>query len=326
MREDELLEWLRGRLERRGWTRVGDDAAELPEGRYVTTVDTQIAGVHFTEDLEPRLLARRLLAVNLSDLAAMGAEPAYAFLALSAPPTFAFKPFFSALIEACARASVELAGGDLSSQPRCTAVLTLLGRPAGRVLRRSGGGPGHALWIGGPIGESALGCRLVARGARLRSGRVTLPSGLSGRPAAEAAARRAVRRHLEPRPQLELGRWLAGAEEGAAMDVSDGLGRDLHRLCRASGTGAEIEAEALRPPRDLEPLLEELGLRWLDLALGGGEDYVLLFSLPAGDEPPRELGCRRLGRLVAGDEIRLVRAGDGRAWPLPPAGFDHLVA
>src|SRR6185436_12693499 len=124
------------------------------------TTDSQIEGVHFPPGLDPALVARRLLAVNLSDLAAMGAEPRHAFLALAAPPGFAHRRFFRALLAACRLQGVELAGGDLARDPHHVhAVLTLLGtRPAaGRWLRRDGARPGHRLWHGGTVGESAAG-------------------------------------------------------------------------------------------------------------------------------------------------------------------------
>src|SRR5699024_2590314 len=117
---------------------------------------------------DPALLARRLLAVNLSDLAAMGAHPAYAFLALSAPSGFDHRRFFRALLAGCRRTSLRLAGGDLAASPHVVATLTLLGTkpPRSRWLRRAGALPGHDLWLGGTVGESAAGRLLIERGAR----------------------------------------------------------------------------------------------------------------------------------------------------------------
>ena len=113
--EDQWIEWLRRRNRRYGGEKIGDDAAVLPaEGPLAVTVDTQIAGVHFLPELDPAIVARRLLAVNLSDLAAMGAKPAYAFLALTTAPGFDLARFFDALLEAGADHGVELAGGDLT--------------------------------------------------------------------------------------------------------------------------------------------------------------------------------------------------------------------
>lgn len=313
--EDELLRRLRGRLGPS--SPIGDDAAILsPSGPLAVTVDSQIAGVHFIPDLDPAHVARRLLAVNLSDLAAMGADPAWAFLALSAPPDFDHDRFFRAFTTACRRYGVTLAGGDLARCDRLVATLTLIGtKPEGRHwLRRNAARPGQDLWLGGTVGESAAGRILIDRGA-----------GHAMPPSLSRAARRAVRRHLLPTPQLELGRWLGEQkEEIAAMDVSDGVALDLHRLCRESGTGAEIHAEALPFPDRLIDLAGALSVDPFDLALSGGEDYVLLFTLPPGVQPPDSFGCRKIGTITSGKTITWIRGG--RRLRLPAAGWDHLKA
>jgi thiamine-monophosphate kinase len=310
--EDRLLRWLRSRLDS---PLIGDDAAVLPAGGpFAVTVDSQIAGVHFTPDLDPALVARRLLAVNLSDLAAMGARPAYAFLALAAPPGFDHRRFFRALLAACRRAALRLAGGDLAGSPHIVATLTLLGKkpPRSRWLRRAGALPGHDLWLGGTVGESAAGRLLIERGELPPA---TLPATL------RRAARRAMQRHILPTPQIDLGLWLGRQREGAAMDVSDGVSRDLHRLCRESAVGAEITAEDLPFAGRFPLLCGTIGADPLALALGGGEDYVLLFTLPPGITPPFA-GCRRIGRITRTKKI-VLRCG-GTAAPLPEIGWDHL--
>lgn len=326
--EDELLRRLRARLGPSSL--IGDDAAVLSgiSGSVAVTMDSQIAGVHFVPDLDPAHVARRLLAVNLSDMAAMGAEPAYAFLALSAPPGFDHERFLRPFAEACARAGVTLAGGDLARCDQLVATLTLIGtRPAkGRWLHRSGAKPGHDLWLGGTVGESAAGRHLIALGARpAGSGertRIDLRASLSGPPRLLHAARSAVRRHLSPSPQLELGRWLGRQKEGAAMDVSDGVARDLHRLCRESGTGAEIDADALPLSDRFSDVCKALSDDPFDLALGGGEDYVLLFTLPAETRVPDSFGCRRIGTITREETVFWKRGGKRRR--LPDRGWDHL--
>lgn len=326
--EDALLRWLRAQSPARDAAVLGDDAALLPAlPPYAVTVDQQIEGVHFPAGLDPRLLAPRLVEVTLSDLAASGARPAWALLALSAPPSFAHRAFFTALLGALRRHQVRLVGGDLSAAPTVRLSLTVCGTrpPRGRWLRRTAAIAGEALWLGGAVGESAAGCRLLARGARIAGGRVALPREFGGatRSALAAAARRAVRRHLQPRAQLELGRWLGRQRAGAAIDVSDGLSRDLERLCRASGVGAEIDAEALPLARGFPALAAWLGTPAPDLALGGGEDYVLLFTLPPAAVPPRRFGCHRIGRITDGRRLTLRQDGIGR--PLASEGFDHLA-
>jgi thiamine-monophosphate kinase len=293
-------------------------------GSCAVTVDSQIAGVHFPPDLDPAHLARRLLAVNLSDLAAMGARPWCAFLALSTPAGFDHRRFFRALLAACRRYSLDLAGGDLAKSLQIVASLTLLGRKPddGRWLLRSAAVPGQALWLGGSVGESAAGQWLIARGALPDGKRIEVPAMSPRSRALAAAARRAIRRHLLPAPQLDLGVWLGRQAEGAALDVSDGLARDLHRLCAASSVGAEVIAEELPVARGFASLCAALAADPLGLALGGGEDYVLLFTLPPGVEPPAAFHCRRIGRITRNRQVVLRQSGVSR--PLPPLGWDHL--
>ena len=157
--EDRLLAWLREE-EPELAARIGDDCAFLPpSGPRAVTMDSQIEGVHFLPELPPETLARRLLAVNLSDLAAVGAGPGPAFLALSAPPTFDRRRFFRAFLQGCRSWGVQLSGGDLARAQQVTLTLTLMGdlEAGGQWLRRDGGRPGQSLWVGGALGESALG-------------------------------------------------------------------------------------------------------------------------------------------------------------------------
>jgi thiamine-monophosphate kinase len=321
--ERTLVDWLAARPETAGL--IGDDAAVFGARRaHVVTVDSQTAGVHFPADLAPEILARRLLAVNLSDLAAMGARPAHAFLALAAAPGFDHRRFFTALLAAARRYGLVLAGGDLSSAPVTSASLTLIGARwprARRFLRRAEARPGDDVYLGGTVGESALGLELVERGARRTATGVSLPATLRIPRALEAAARRAVERHLLPRPQLELGAWLARRSRAAAIDVSDGVARDLHRLCAASGVGASIDAARLPRSARFTELARELGLDPLTLQLGGGEDYVLLFTLPPRARADVSPACQRIGRIEAGREVVL---GDDVRRPLPDLGWDHL--
>lgn len=321
--EDELIDWLIRRTSRRGGRWIGDDAAILPMGEWAVTVDSQIEAVHFMPGLDPSLIARRLLAVNLSDLAAMGAMPAFAFLALAAPSDFDHRLFFSALTEACDVYGLELAGGDLSKHSRVTATLTLLGRKPEdrRWLRRSDALAGEYLWLGGTVGDAAIGLTLLEEGVTIAGRTIRIPDDLGLSETLRRPARRAVRRQLSPEPQLELGRWLGSAPAGAAIDLSDGLARDLHRLCARSGVGAELVLDRLPLASGHKRLAGALGRDWKDLALSGGEDYVLLFSLPAGTMPPRRFGCTRIGAI---SERGVVLVAEGKKSPLPAAGWDHL--
>jgi thiamine-monophosphate kinase len=323
--EDALIDWLRREAGELGET-IGDDLATLAvDGDIALKVDQQIAGTHYPADLDPALVASRLLAVNLSDLAAGSAQPVGAMLALAAPADYDHRRFFRSLLNACRHFDVALLGGDLARSPVASASLTLLGRrPArGRWVSRSAGRPGDRLWLGGPVGRSALGRELVRRGARIRADGVALPAETRlDRPLA-SCARRAVRAHLQPQPQLELGYWLGKRRRAAAIDVSDGVALDLARLCRASGTGARLDATTIVLPAIERRLAQDLELDPEALPLGGGEDYVLLFALPPDVKAPAP--AVQIGEMTADQRLEIT-ATDGHVRELEPLGWDHLRA
>lgn len=324
--EDRLIAWLAGFAG--AGDRIGDDAVllTLGERQYAFSVDTQRAGVHIPVDLDPAAAARRLLAVSLSDLAATGAEPRWMLVALGIDEEHAARRFLAALVRAGRRYEVELIGGDTArptTPGRLDASLTVVGEiPAdGAALTRDAARPDDRLWIGGPIGESALGLELVHLGARIAGRRANLPERLPD--GLSRVASRVLRRHLEPRPQIELGLLLSQrSPAGAAIDVSDGLATDAARLCRQSGVGCEFEEGALALRADARRLAGHLGREPLELVLGGGEDYVLLFTLPpdAGLQHP---GCRPIGRITTRPGLNLRRV-DGTIEPLATGGWDHL--
>lgn len=326
MTEERLISWLSSRP---GTGPLGDDCAFLDLGApWAVTVDTQTEGVHVPmgPGFDPEVLARRLLAVNLSDMAAVGAAPVHMFLTLEARPDFDHRRFFEGLLFDGAALGLTLSGGDLSGGDRYSASLTLLGRQskgATRFMPRSGAQRGDRLWLGGPVGRSHLGFRLARRGARLdAAGEAHLPDDLPND--LRATATRALRCHVEPmehvRRQLDLGAELARHERSSGLDVSDGLAKDLHRLCTESGVGAVIEADAVALQGEDRDLAEHLGADPLQSALGGGEDYVLLFALPADVEAPA--GAAPVGRITTG-VVEIDRGGRRKA--LPATGFDHLA-
>ena len=324
--EDRLHRWLRQRLRHTGFDRLGDDGAILPAGGpWAVTQDHQIEGVHFAVDRDPRLVARRLLAVNLSDLAAMGAHPAFAFLALSCPTDFDTRRFLESFIAACEGFGVELAGGDLARNDKVTTALTLMGTlpPGGSWLTRGSARKTDRLWIAGNVGLSALGRCLLESGVKLEGRSVDLSSIGSLTRAEDRLGRRAIRCHLAPRPQLEVGWWLGSQARAAAIDVSDGLAIDLHRLCRESRVGALLQAESLPISRDFTSLCRKLGRLELDFVFGGGEDYALLFSIPATASPPPELRCTPIGEVTTKPHV-LLSVGE-QIQPLPAAGWDHFT-
>ncbi len=325
--EDSLIDWLRARqLKQQPPSLIGDDGAILPTAEpWVVTMDSQREGSHFFPGTPPAAVAHRLLAVNLSDLAAMGALPAFAFLALSAPADFAFQTFFTALDEGCQAHGAILAGGDLSHAETCQTVLTLLGRkPASqRWLRRADARPGDRLWVGGTLGQAATGLALLQAGARLEGNGLSLSSSLDDFPSQLIEpALAAVRRHQLPTPQLQLGQWLGQQTDGAAIDISDGLAKDLHRLCKESQVGAEVDASVLPIATGQRALGKYLERDAEHMVLAGGEDYVLLFSLSPDLEPPAHFGCHAIGKIVDAPTITLRRGDHSKA--LEPLGWDHL--
>jgi thiamine-monophosphate kinase len=156
----------------------------------------------------------------------------------------------------------------------------------------------------------------------LQGRRIRLPVSLGLTAQEERTARRAIRRHFIPEPQLAVSRWLASRRRAAAIDVSDGLALDLHRLCRESGAGARINSESLSNQKGFGPLCRQLALPPVATILAGGEDYALLFALSPRVEPPPELQCRLIGHLDAGSDVYL--SSQGRTEPLPAKGWDHF--
>ena len=280
----------------------GDDAALLPlpaDEVAVLTVDTLVDGTHFRPGwITDRELGWRSLAVSLSDLAAMGATPRGAVLAIETPdlPGRLGEAFFAGVEEILGRFDTPLLGGNVTRTDGPLAVSsTLVGsvRP-GHELRRDGARPGDDLWVSGVPGRAAEARRRRAAG------------GPHPEPCPWA----------QPLPRVALGRLLRSAGVHAAIDLSDGLARDLHRLLEASGVGAEIELTVLG---DDAPTLEDI--------LEGGEDYELLFTAGAesreaiADASTRTGGVvHRIGEIVETAGFRL-RQGDERL-PYSPRGWD----
>jgi len=290
---------------------IGDDCAIVRAGgrRLLLTTDALVEDVHFRWRWDgPAGIGRRAFAVNASDIAAMGGTPRFALLSLVAPKRVATSEL-SRLVRgfaAAARASgCALVGGNLSSGARWMISVTLVGEPCGMPLRRSGARAGDLVYVSGQLGAAAL-AREILLGRR------------RGR-ASETAA------FLRPTARLELGAALARARAAtAAIDVSDGLLQDLGHLCRASGVGAVVEAERL----PYASVLRRLPRRErLELALNGGEDYELIFTV-RGQRAERIPSLPRvpvtaIGRIVPGSGLR-VRAASGEALPVEVRGFDHF--
>ena len=248
---------------------LSDDAAvfDPPPGRQlVAAADAMVAGVHFLPDDPPETIGRKLLRVNLSDLAAMGATPLGYLLTVALPrgtPEEWLAAFVDGLAADGQTFGIHALGGDTVSTPGpATLSLTILGTVApGVALRRTGARPGDRVWVSGTLGDGALGLRA-----------------LRGELATADAEGHLARRYRLPEPRLALGAALCGIAS-AAMDVSDGLLQDLGHLCRASDCGAIVEAAVL-PLSDAARAAIQSDPALLRLALTGGDDYELLFAAP----------------------------------------------
>lgn len=288
-------------------SRIGDDAAVV--GDQVLTTDMLVEGVDFTRSTPTLFIARKSLAVNLSDLAAMGAQPQYALLSLALPPWVAADQLLTAYAEAAKEHAIEIVGGDFSRAEKLTISVTAIGRVITRPLLRSGAKHGDRIYLSRPIGGAAAGLRLL---------------GVEGKSFAEKEfIRSAVRRQLDPEPEVALGMALARLEKvTACIDVSDGLSTDLHHLCDASGCGADIERERLPLFPDLQAHARALGIDVREAVLNGGEEYALLFTSSMREsELSTALGrpVYAIGRITSERGVRL------NGEPLPPGGFDHFA-
>ncbi len=302
---------------RRAAMGVGDDCALLnvaPGMQLAVSSDMLVEGRHFLSTVAPARLGHKALAVNLSDLAACGAEPLAFTLALALPRADdAFlAPFAQGLLALADAQGIELVGGDTTAGP-LNICITVLGQvPAGQALLRSGARPGDRLWVSG----SALGdARLALEAFR---GNVSLPR------AAFETARQAMEL---PQPRVALGRALRGVAT-SAIDLSDGLLGDLGHILERSAVGARVDVDALPRSAALSALPRRLQHECL---LAGGDDYELLFTAPAtADAAVRAAGAAAgvavhgCGRIEAAPGLRVVD-GDGRAVATPWHAFDHFL-
>ncbi len=293
---------------------VGDDAALLRVGEgmeLAVSTDMLVSGTHFFPDADPVLLGHKTLAVNISDLAAMGATPRWATLALSLPSVDEawlekFSRGFFALAE---QHGVELIGGDTTRGPLNLSV-TIMGEvPRGAGLRRDGAKAGDDIWVSGALGEAALALAHM-------QGRLALPS--------EVFAACAQRLH-QPQPRVALGLALRGVAH-SAIDVSDGLLADLGHILEQSRVGAEVDYAAI-PCGVLNPG-EFIAQRCV---LAGGDDYELCFTAPlahrekiAAISATLAVPLTRIGSIIAGHGCA-VRAADGRAMKIKEQGYDHFA-
>ena len=311
--EFDLIARIRARVATRGDVvlGIGDDAALLqvpPDRQLAVSMDTLNAGVHFPEDTPPSAIGWKALAVNLSDLAAMGAQPAWCTLSLSLPqadPAW-IDAFLDGFLSLAGQHDVALVGGDTTRGPLSIAVTAMGLVEPGRALRRDGARVGDEVWVTGTLGDAAGGLALLDREA--------VP---------------ALRARLDrPTPRVAAGRALAGIAT-ACVDVSDGLLADLGHVCARSHVAARIDVDALPASAALMEVIGEADR--IALQASGGDDYELCFTAPADagadiGAVSAQLGLRitRIGRIVAGEGVHPVDA-KSQPWSSPRRGYDHFA-
>lgn len=302
-------------------TGIGDDAAVIacnPDADTLVTTDMLVEGVHFRTDFATsEQLGWKSLAVSLSDVAAMGGTPTFAFISLGLPADtpLSFADGLYRGVERCAAEfGVTVAGGDTVSAPVIVINVALLGEaPVGRAALRSGARPGDALLVTGSLGNSPAGLRLLMAGRRDERFSICLAA------------------HLTPMPRLAEARAaVATGAVHAMIDLSDGLSGDLRHICKAAGVGAVIDEAALPIDEECREAAVLLGLDPVDLALSGGEDYELLMAV-APDAASRVIsavaatgGARAtcIGVIQPGDVT--IRRATGCLAPLEPRGWEHF--
>ena len=300
---------------------IGDDAAVwlAPGARefQLVATDMLVEEVDFRREwITPRELGRKAIAVNLSDLGAMGARPRFFTVSLGMPKNVTnrrLRGFYDGLTSCGFEHGAVLAGGDLSGADKITISITVLGESENRkILYRSGGRPGDLLYVTGTLGKSAAGLKLLQQGiTRSRS----------------VYMREALCAHRTPEPRCAVGQWLAqSGNVRCMMDISDGLSSDLLRMCAASGVDAEISAEKI-------PVFAESaswGCDPLELALSGGEDYELLFAVPRAKKhflenmPTGFPPVAHIGTMLEGNGKVWIAGGGKKRRRLPVKGFDHF--
>lgn len=310
---------------------IGDDCAvySTKTGTYeIASTDALVESVHF--DLKftsPRLLGRKSLAVNISDIAAMGGVPRLAFIAIGIPDSLSIKfldDFYKGINQICMEHKIELAGGDTVASPKHLFLnITIIGEVTkNKLMTRSGAQPGDAIFVTGTPGESALGLKLLTNKRRQWKG-------------SERLKKQVIRSHLDPVPRLKESQLLAKSKARitSMIDVSDGLVQDLFHICDAGNVGAVLKQEWLPESPALCRLTSLNTLNSMDFILSGGEDYELLFTLK--NEDARKLSRQfehaktpvtRIGEITSQPGKVVLQKENGKMQPLRKnmGGFNHF--
>ncbi|HXV67808.1 MAG TPA: thiamine-phosphate kinase [Nitrospira sp.] len=314
---------------------IGDDAAVVtasPGTWWHLTTDLLAEGVHFDLNTAPlQSVGYRAAVANLSDIAAMGAVPRYLLVSLAIPKRLASSQIhrlYDGLMQACRAHGVYLIGGDTSASTSGLFLsITLIGSTrTGRALFRHGARVGDRLYVTGTLGDSLAGLQLLTQSRRSRSAQE------GNRQLRRPERQFLVNRHLHPTARVAEGQWLNHRRLAtAAIDISDGLSGDLRHICEESGVGAEIDPDQLPISSALLAYAESRRLDPVQLALTGGEDYELLFTVPPATQPVLERQARARGfRITRIGTIRPGRFGlrmpsiEGAAKAIPITSYEHF--
>lgn len=310
---------------------IGDDAAVISgiAGKdLLACCDLMVEGVHFCIDwASPRLIGRKALAVNLSDIAAMGGVPRFALISAALPHKCSeefVSELFAGIFQLADDTGVLIVGGDTSSSRDSIFIdVSVIGEcDTGKAITRGGAKPGNIIYVTGSLGGSALGLMLVEQGLRLN-----VSSSRDDDPRQQA-----VLRHLSPEPQLKFGCTIGEAGLATAMiDISDGLSTDLWHILDESNCGAAIQASAIPIANCVRRVAPELpGIDPLKLALNSGEEYELLLTAsPENHERifaitrKLDVSITAIGEIVAGKQLQLNL--DNEVIPIEPSGYQHLI-
>lgn len=293
-----------------GYLGIGDDCAVMPQKRGMETLvstDMLIEGTHFLmDDISAYRLGWKSAAVNISDIAAMGGRCTGSFLSFALPKGLGKEwtdEFFRGYKEISSLYGCPLLGGDTTYSPDrlCISVTVTGEAPAGKSVKRSNAAIGDLICVTGNLGDSGCGLKIILEG--------------SGR---DADAEKLIARHYLPMPRVKEGMEIAAAGASAMMDISDGIGSDLRHIIEASGVGAEIDTSMIPLSNELKSKCAEYGWDPLELAISGGEDYELLFTISEENAKKIDFNHFVIGKIISGDII--IWRGSERDY----MGFRHF--
>ena len=297
-----------------GMIGIGDDCAVIPTGdsELIYSTDMLMEGVHFLRDAaSPEDIGWKSLAVNLSDIATMGGTPTATFLSIALPKDVQgewAERFIAGYAELSRKFNVPLLGGDTTSSLRDIAInVGVLGRvPPGKSVKRSGASVGHGIYVTGNLGDSAAGLQAILNNWDKTQEVESL-----------------VQSHIKPIPRIDEGQALMNTGLiGAMMDISDGIASDLRHILKASGVGAEVHLDRIPMSDKLKRACDRYGMNAYALAAGGGEDYELLFTAPAGIEDLVDFPIYRIGEIVLGNSLIWMENGCPVHFDIK--GFNHF--